>query len=435
MIRTRQNQAVLILTAMLVLASPAEGKEKKFVPNYDEAKVPKYSLPDPLAPGIQQKVETVGEWESRGRPHTLELFRKHVYGRVPLEFQPEVKWKLASEKPDALDGSAIRREYLVTIGGEVEVRMLVYIPKGVDRPVSGFLGLNFRGNQLVEADPSITMEAGYVIGGKAGVKQNRSTEASRGTGSTRWPAKMIVDRGYALATACCGNIDPDVDDGFKNGIHVLDKQSRTDESWGTISAWAWGLSRLQDVLEEIAEVDATRIAVIGHSRLGKTALWAGATDPRFAMVISNNSGCGGAALSRRAFGETVERINTRFPHWFCRNFWVYNKNEGAIPVDQHQLFALIAPRPVYVASATEDRWADPRGEFLAVKHAAPVYKLYHDEPFGVDELPEPDQPAGSVMRYHLRSGKHDCTEWDWQQYLNFADRWLKTKESTAPSNQ
>jgi hypothetical protein len=421
--------ALVTVCAALVTVSSAEGKEKKFVPNYDEAKVPKYTLPDPLSPGNGHKVETKEQWESHGRQRTLGLFEKHVYGKVPAGFQPEVKWKLLAEKPDALGGLAVRRECLVTIRNQVEVRMLLYIPKNRNRPVPGFLGLNFRGNQLVEADPSIAMETGFVIGGKDSIKQNRATEASRGTGATRWPAKMIVERGYALATVCCSNIDPDFDDGFKNGVHALDKQARNDESWGTIAGWAWGLSRLLDVLEEFEEVDAKRIAVIGHSRLGKTALWAGAADSRFAMVISNNSGCGGAALSRRAVGETVERINARFPHWFCKKFWNYNENENSIPVDQHQLIALIAPRPVYVASATEDRWADPRGEFLSVKHAVPVYELYCKEPFGVEEMPKPDQPGGNLMRYHLRSGKHDCTEWDWRQYLDFADRWMKTPRS------
>lgn len=411
--------------ATLVVVMSADGQgQKKFVANYDETTVPEYTLPDPLAPSGADRVGNRQEWESRGRPRTLELFERHVYGKVPETFRPAVRWRLDAEKPEALDGCAVRREYLVTIGSGPEVRLLVYLPKNADGPVPGFLGLNFRGNQLVEADPSITMEAGYIIGRGDTVKNNRATGASRGAGTGRWPAKMIVERGYALATACCGNLDPDFDDGFRNGVHALDDGDRSDESWGTIAAWAWGLSRLLDVLEEVEEIDGKRIAVIGHSRLGKASLWAGASDPRFAMVISNNSGCGGAALSRRAFGETVGRINTSFPHWFCKGFRAYNGNEGALPVDQHQLIALIAPRPAYVASATEDRWADPRGEFLSLRHAVPVYELYGAAPPGVEEMPPPDQSAGNLMRYHLRTGKHDVTEWDWRQYLDFADRWM-----------
>lgn len=408
---------------------------QKFEPNYDETKIPDYVLPDPLKTMAGQSVKDAKTWNEVRRDELLTLFKTHVYGVSPNPVP--VSATTIITVPDAVGGKAIRREIDLTIGTgdqSITIGLLVYTPGSATGKVPCFLGLNFQGNHTIDADPSLRIPSSWVRDRKNTTTDgNRAKAEGRGAAASRWPIADIVSRGYGLVTIYYGDIDPDFDDDFENGIHgALAKWTKSaDKStrWGSIAGWAYGLSRTMDYLEKDPLIDGERVAVIGHSRLGKTALWAGATDQRFQLVISNDSGCGGAALSRRRIGETVGRINSSFPHWFNDRFNDYSNNESELPVDQHQLIALVAPRPVYVASATKDEWADPKGEFLSCVHADPVYRLLGTPGMGGEqppmEMPAADSPVQSgVIGYHLRTGKHDLTKYDWQQYLSFADRHL-----------
>lgn len=422
---------LLIVFTSILSETSAVAQRPEF--NYEESKVPSYSLPELLVCEDGSKIVTSDDWSNRRRAEVYELVQNHVYGELP-DWQPILRIRERSRTDDAVNGLAVRRELTVFFTGDdmgPRMELLVYTPKAATGPVPGFIGYNFHGNHSIEDDDSILLTEQWVRNdSKRGNVNHKATAKSRGLSQSRWPLKTILERGYSFTTLYCGDIDPDFDDSFRNGIHAAcekqsDGQSRSNQAGGTISAWSWGLSRALDVLELDPLVDGDRVAVFGHSRLGKTSLWAGASDERFAMVISNDSGCGGAALSRRAFGETVKRINTSFPHWFCRQFRDYNDNEAACPVDQHMLLALVAPRPVYVASAKGDLWADPKGELLSLFHASPVYQLFGLEGLTQDTLPPVNQPVHAAVGYHIRTGSHDVKDFDWQQYLAFADRHLK----------
>ena len=421
----------MILAIQLSLFPSAYGQEQAAL--QDSLVAP---LPELLKSEAGLAIESGAQWETLRREELLDLFRDHVYGRVPVS-DVKINYKLLREDREALGGIAVEKEVGIIVGdGEdrQEIRMLIFLPHGQTGPIPLFLGLNFYGNHTIHPDPQITMTDSWVRNNKDfGITDNRATDASRGVRAGRWPVEFILSRGYGLATIYYGDIDPDFDDGFRNGVHEImdprdsDRDSDRDPAaWGSIATWAWGLSRAMDYFEQDAEIDPERVAVMGHSRLGKTSLWAGAEDERFAMVISNNSGCGGAALSRRPYGERVSRINTSFPHWFASRFHDYNDNEGALPVDQHMLMALMAPRPLYVASAQEDNWADQRGEYLSLYFGSNAYKLYDKRISLAYKMPAVDQPVSSgVLGYHMRTGAHDVKLYDWERYLDFADQHMR----------
>ncbi|MFT7632356.1 MAG: hypothetical protein ACI87E_003408 [Mariniblastus sp.] len=422
------------LVGVLTMVSSADAIVQRKGINQDESKVPEFELPRVLACQDGEVVKSVEAWEKRRRPELLQLFCDHVYGNVPEKTVP-VSFSVGDQW-EVLDGAAMRKEVVIRFGegdSAVEATMLLTTPTASERSPC-FLGFNFNGNHTTTSDPNVTIPASWVRNKKSfGTQDNKAGEQGRGKSASRWPCREIVGRGFAVATIYYGDVDPDLND-FSNGVHPLfyaeGQISPSEKQWGSIGAWAWALSRALDYLEKDSSINASRVAVIGHSRLGKTSLWAGARDSRFWMTVSNDSGCGGAALHRRKFGETVKVINTSFPHWFCDQFVQYNDNENLIPVDQHQLMSLIAPRLIYVASASQDLWADPRGEYLSLAESDETFGLYEGSGFEsmARDIIQPDQPVRVGCRaYHVRSGAHDITLYDWGQYMEFAGRHLKSR--------
>ncbi|MDX1563835.1 MAG: hypothetical protein R3236_00450 [Phycisphaeraceae bacterium] len=360
-------------------------------------------LPDPLVTESGQKIVSADQWTQVRRPEILELFRKHVYGRAPIGRPQTLKFVNKETNPKAMEGAATLKRIDIEYsgpGGKGVIRLGLFIPNKAEKPVPGFL-------LICNRSP-------------------RNIDMTRKEKSPFWPAERIVARGYMAAAFYNADVDPDKHDGFKNGVHgIFDPKTkpRPADAWGTIAAWAWGASRVMDYFESDSDIDARRIGVVGHSRGGKTSLWCGAEDERFALVISNNSGCTGAALARNKKGERVARINKSFPHWFNGNYKQFNGKEDELPLDQHQLIALMAPRLVYVASASKDAWADPEGEFLSCVHAGPVYGLFGFKGVGATKMPPVQQPlhAGRIG-HHIREGKHNLTEYDWDRFMDFADK-------------
>lgn len=391
-----------------------------------------YILPGVLQSQSGKKITTVKDWEQIRRPEILKLFEENVQGKTPGNTIP-LKFITTSINPSALNGTATRKQVRVYFSGDDKYYMdiLLYLPNNTPKPVPVFLGLNFGGNQAIHADTGILISSRWFRYAQAPAYVNHlATEASRGTQSSDWPVEKILAAGYGLATIYYGDLQPDSAGSVNAGIAPLFyKTGQTkprDDEWGAIGVWAWGLRRAMDYLEADKLVDAKKVAVIGHSRLGKAAIWAGAQDKRFAIVISNNSGEGGAAITRRKYGETITAMNNAFPHWFSAMFKKYNDRENELPVDFHELLALVAPRPLYVASASEDQWADPAGEYLSAWHATPVYALYGLKGLDTNTPPGINQPVGNAaIGYHLRDGKHAMTVYDWEQYIRFADRFLK----------
>lgn len=436
----RSSTWVIASIVPLLAATAASGHAADELVNYDEAQVREYTLPDPLAGPDGVAAATPDAWRTSARPHQLSLIEANVYGRglpaVPVSVVGDVERTDVTLAGDVAATRIQARLRLGTADNSPTTDVLLYVPRGA-RDAACFLCLNFRGNQAQHPDPGIHLASSWVPDDpKAGIVDNRATEASRGSTAHRWPVEAMLGRGYAMATAYSGDTFPDRPDGrAASALVSLGRRVAGDlpaDEPGAVATWAWQLSRILDWLVTLPEIDKTQVAVVGHSRLGKAALVAGALDERFAMVVSNESGCGGAALSRRNYGESVKRITTSFPHWFCPAFATYGGRETELPCDQHSLLALVAPRPLYVASAIDDKWADPRGEFLAAVAAEPVWKLFGRGGLGTSEWPAADTPIGDTIRYHVRSGRHDLLPYDWERFADHADRHLRGRAAPEP---
>lgn len=423
-------KTMINLLLFLSCTSIANGQSRRDA-NYDETKVPAYQLPDLLVSESGDPVQTQADWERLRRTEILQLFEQEVYGKTPKEAIKPSKVEVLEAVDNALNNRAIRKQIRLTYTKNqhsLEINILVYLPKQIEQaPI--FVGYNFFGNHTITKDPAVVLTESWLRNNpQFEITENKATEASRGKRAYRWPVEKIIDNGFGLVTIYCGDVDPDrldYSDGIQPFFYQEGQTKPKKDEWGTIATWAWGLSEIMDYFQTDQQLKASKFILFGHSRLGKTALWAGAQDNRYDIVISNNSGCGGAALFRRKFGETAAIINTGFPHWFAKNFKKYNNNEETLPVDQHMLIALMAPRPVYIASAKEDQWADPKGEYLAAYHAGSAYELYGMSTFAESNPPEVGQPIHTTIGYHIRAGKHDVTDYDWEQYLKFASLHLK----------
>lgn len=393
----------ILIVALIINGVARAQKTDKFmgeIVNYDETTVPKYKLPPLLQTEKGEQIKTIAAWEKKRRPELLELFGEHVYGRTPKEFD-SVSFKLTNENVSAMQGKAKLKEVLVTAwnkGHAISFPVVLFIPNKRRGPVPAFLLINNR--------------------------SKRNTDPSRNERSTFWPAEMVIDSGYAIAAFHNGDIAPDKKDSYQHGLleNLFPEELQKDNGMKAIGAWAWAASRVLDYLQKEKEIDPKRIAIVGHSRGGKTALWAGAQDQRFAMVFNSCSGNSGAALSRRKYGETVSLINKQFGHWFNNNYKNYSNKVDSLPVDQHMLIALVAPRPVYTTNATQDRWADPYGSFLSNVNAQPAYKLYGSKLALPKEMPKVGDPIiSSTIGYHFREGAHDLNVYDWTNFIRFAN--------------
>jgi len=398
--------------------------------NYDESKVGTYTLPDPLKLNNGKPVRDAKMWVTKRRPEIAEMFETQQYGRAPGRPADE-SFEVFDKGSPALNGKAIRKQVSIYLSKDKSgpiIHLVVYLPASAKKPVPMLLSINFGAVQNAVDDPGITAQEVW------DPKTNTKIVPTTGRGFGRLNVGPLLDAGFGVATFYYGDVDPDYLNGFSNGIraHYLKpgQTERLPDEWGSISAWAWGMSRVEDYFEIDKDIDAKRVAIHGVSRLGKTVMWAGAHDQRFAAVIASCSGEGGAALSHRDYGETIAHLTapTRYPYQFAANYAKYAGFPDTAPMDANLLIALIAPRPLLLQTGSTDNWSDPKGEFLAAVAASPVYKLLGKEGLDTDVWPEPKHPIFHDISYYMHDGGHGMVPTDWDIYVEFLKRHLHPEQ-------
>lgn len=391
----------------------------------DAASLPEQiQLPDALTLIDGKRVSSKSEWEKRRRPELRRLFEHYMYGSIPPA-PNNMKINVLGQYPDFLDGNATLKLVRLETGPAPapQIDLMLVVPNKKAHPAPVFLTMNFCGNQALTTDPRVSLAHSWVGNGCA-ASGNRADDASRGAQATNWPLAEIIGRGYALASFYSGDVDPDRRDasiGIYEWLAHGNPNLNNPTNRGTIAAWAWGFQRCVDYLVKDADVDPKRIAALGHSRNGKTALLAAAFDDRIAMAFPHQAGCGGSAPSRGKTGESVKAINTQFPHWFNGEFKKFNDEPQKLPFDQNCLVALCAPRPILFSAAEGDQWANPAGQFEVLKAADPVYRFLGVEGLAAQQMPPHGKLIASRLGYYIREGKHAMTSDDWGVFLDFAD--------------
>jgi len=374
-----------------------------------------------------RRVTSKTQWFKERRPELQALFQHYMYGQLPPR-PPLVRARLLNQYRDFLGGKATLKLVSLETGSANAPRidLMLIVPNERRSPAPVFLAMNFCGNHALTDDPRVPLARGWLYSSCKGCTNNVATDAARGGQMADWPLSRIVERGYALASFCSSDIDSDrkdVSDGIYAWLASNDPaRNNNPTNRGSISAWAWGFHRCVDYLVTDPGVDADHIAAVGHSRNGKTALLAAAFDERIALAIPHQAGCGGTAPSRGKIGESVQRINTVFPHWFNAQFKEFDDAPERLPFDQNCLAALCAPRPVLFSNAQEDQWANPSGQFEVLRAAAPVYRFLGVEGLAAKEMPPLGQLVDSRLGYYIREGEHSMTAGDWEVFMNFADR-------------